>query len=202
MKDQKPNIVFIMADDMGYGDVGCYNPQSKIPTPNMDWLSAEGVRFTDAHSPSAVCTPTKYGILTGRYCWRTPLKREVLFHYEPPLIEPQRVTVASMLKKHGYHNACIGKWHLGLGWAVKDGEIFDFSKPLPWPYFADPKEEAKIDFAQPITGGPLDLGFDYFFGTSGCSTGQPPYCFIEDRHTVGIPSVMGCGGKPGLMIPG
>ncbi len=113
---QNPNIIFIMADDMGYGDVGCYNPQSKIPTPNMDRLAHEGMRFTDAHSPSAVCTPTRYGVLTGRYCWRSALKSSVLFGYEPPLIEPERLTAASMLKAAGYHTACIGKWHLGLGY--------------------------------------------------------------------------------------
>ena len=98
----RPNILFIMADDMGYGDVGCYNPQSKIPTPNMDRLAREGVRFSDAHSPAAVCTPTRYGVLTGRYCWRSPLKRSVLFGYEEPLIEAQRLTAASMLKSIGF----------------------------------------------------------------------------------------------------
>ena len=112
MNNQKlPNIVFIMADDMGYGDVGCYNPDSKIPTPNMDQLAQEGIRFTDAHSPSAVCTPTRYGVLTGRYCWRSRLKRGVLYGYEPPLIEPERLTVAGLLKDAGYNTACVGKWH-------------------------------------------------------------------------------------------
>ena len=93
----KPNIIFIMADDMGYGDVSCYNPDSKISTPNMDRVAREGLRFTDAHSPSAVCTPTRYGVLTGRYCWRSKLKRSVLFGYEPPLIEPERLTVAGLV---------------------------------------------------------------------------------------------------------
>ena len=96
-----PSIVFIMADDMGYGDVGCYNPQSKIPTPNMDALAKEGVRFTDAHSPSAVCTPTRYGVLTGRYCWRTRLKRGVLNGFSQPLISQEQMTVAELLKRHG-----------------------------------------------------------------------------------------------------
>jgi len=94
-----PNIVFIMADDMGYGDVGCYNPESKIPTPNIDRLAKQGVRFTDAHSPSAVCTPTRYGVLTGRYCWRTWLKSGVVGGYTNPLIEPSRTTVGSLLQK-------------------------------------------------------------------------------------------------------
>ena len=202
----KPNIVFIMADDMGYGDVGCYNPASRIPTPHMDRLAREGVRFTDAHSPSAVCTPTRYGVLTGRYCWRSALKTHVLFNYEHPLIESERLTVASLLKKHGYATACIGKWHLGLGWSAKPGTAFDFDRPLPWPGGSpDPEAEATIDFAKPIWGGPAALGFDYFFGTSGCSTAQPPYCFIENDRTVGIPSVRKgreVGGRAGLMTPG
>ena len=206
MSEGLPNIVYILADDMGYGDVGRYNPQSRIPTPYMDKLACQGVSFTDAHSPSSVCTPSRYGVMTGRYCWRTELKEHVLFNYEYPLIEPERMTVASMLKNHGYHTACIGKWHLGLGWGVKDGEEFDFDRPLPWPGGSpDPNEEAKIDFTKPITGGPVDLGFDYFFGTSGCSTAQPPYCFIENRHSVGIPNVMRTremGGRTGLMTPG
>lgn len=196
-----------MADDMGYGDVGCYNRDSKIPTPNMDRLAAGGIRFTDAHSPSAVCTPSRYGVLTGRYCWRTPLKRSVLFNYEKPLIEPARMTVASMLRAHGYRTACIGKWHLGLGWGIKDGEQFDFGRPLPWPGGALPREEEeKIDFTRPITGGPTELGFDYFFGTGSCSTCNPPYCFIENDRTVGIPDVYNEAGFPeerrGFMVPG
>ena len=124
--DQSPNIIFIMADDMGYGDVGCYNPDSKIPTPNMDQLSADGIRFTDAHSPSAVCTPTRYGVLTGRYCWRSRLKHGVLYGYEPPLIKPERLTIARLLKRSGYKAACIGKWHLGLGFSTKMGRTHRF----------------------------------------------------------------------------
>ncbi len=175
------NIIYILADDMGYGDVGCYNPSSKITTPNMDRLAREGVRCTDAHSPSSVCTPSRYGILTGRYCWRTPLKKGVLFNYEHPLIEPEQMTVASMLKQRGYDTACIGKWHLGLGWQVKDGLRVNFNEPLPWGALdPDPAVENAIDFRKPITGGPTELGFDWFFGTSGCSTAQPPYGFIEN----------------------
>ena len=115
-----PNIIFIMADDLGYGDVGCYNPGSKIPTPNMDRLATEGRRFTDAHSPSGVCTPTRYGVLTGRYAWRSRLKSGVLGGYSPPLIEKGRATVASLLQQKGYRTACVGKWHLGLGWQRSD----------------------------------------------------------------------------------
>ena len=111
---------------MGVGDPGCYNRDSKIPTPNIDRLAREGVRMTDMHSPSAVCTPTRYGLLTGRYCWRTRLKESVLFGYGTALIEPDRATLASLLQGHGYRTAVFGKWHLGLG----DGEKTDYSKPL------------------------------------------------------------------------
>ena len=115
---KKPNIVFIMVDDMGYGDTTVYNPESKIPTPNMEKLAKQGMMFTDAHSPSAVCTPTRYGVLTGRYSWRSRLKRGVFGGFNRPLIERDRLTVASMLKQHGYGTACIGKWHLGLDWTL------------------------------------------------------------------------------------
>ena len=157
----------------------------------MDRLARQGMRFTDMHSPSAVCTPTRYGLLTGRYCWRSALKEEVLYNYELPLIEPERPTVASLLREHGYHTACIGKWHLGLGWGVREGERFSLlDHALPWPSPPPPAdEEAKIDFSRPITGGPLELGFDRFFGTSGCATAQPPYGFIDGDRMVGNPSV-------------
>ena len=204
MDKSQPDIIFIMADDMGYGDVGCFNPESKIPTPHMDRVAAEGVRFTDAHSPSAVCTPSRYGVLTGRYCWRSRLKHSVLFGYEPPLIEEDRLTVASMLKAAGYDTACIGKWHLGLGFSAKPGESIDFGTPLPWPD-ATRDEEERIDFTQPLTGGPTALGFDYFFGTSGCPTCQPPYGFIENDRFVVPPSIYRdkarYTGRPGMTAP-
>lgn len=127
----KPNIVLIFADDLGYGDVRCYNPDSRIPTPNMDRLASEGIHFTDAHSADSVCTPSRYGLLTGRYCWRTRLKHAVLFNWEPPLIEPDRTTIASFLKQHGYRTGLFGKWHLGLGFTAKPGHKVDFDAPLP-----------------------------------------------------------------------
>ncbi len=179
-----PNIIVILADDMGIGDVGCYNDESLIPTPKMDALAAEGMRFTDAHSASAVCTPSRYGMMTGRYCWRTGLQHGVLYNYEPPLIERDRVTAASLLKTRGYRTACIGKWHLGLGFPVKPGHTFDFDRPLPWPSCSDTRLEEAIDFTQPVTGGPNALGFDYAWYTAGCSTVQPPYCFIDNGHFV------------------
>ena len=200
-----PNIVFIMADDMGYGDVGCYNRDSKIPTPNMDKLAQEGIRFTDAHSPSAVCTPTRYGVLTGRYCWRSRLKHGVLYGYEPPLIERERLTVAGLLKDAGYHTACVGKWHLGLEFSTVPGYDFDFNVPLPWSNAAR-ELEAHIDFTAPLTGGPVDIGFDYFYGNAGCPTCQPPYGFIENDTFVEIPSVYHdvpeFTSRPGMMVPG
>ncbi len=201
---KRPNIIFILADDMGFGDVGCNNPDSKIPTPNMDELARRGMRFTDAHSPSAVCTPSRYAILTGRYCWRSSLEHGVLYGYEPPLIEPDRLTVASMLKKVGYQTACIGKWHVGLGFSTKPGRSVDFNRPLPW---SDAKrsEEESIDFTQSLTGGPTELGFDYFFGTSGCCTAQPPYGFIENDRFIDPPSVYRdkprFTGRPGMTSP-
>jgi arylsulfatase A-like enzyme len=174
----RPNIIFIMADDMGFGDASCYNPDSVIRTPNIDRLASEGMRFTDAHSPSAVCTPTRYSLLTGRYCWRSRLKQGVFGGYDKPLIEKERMTVASLLKKHGYATACIGKWHLGMTWETNDGR-----QPGREDYY----EQDNIDFTKPVSHGPTDLGFDYFFGTSGCTTDDPPLCFIEDNWTVGVP---------------
>jgi arylsulfatase A-like enzyme len=162
----KPNVVYILADDLGYGDPACYNPQSKIPTPNIDRLAKEGVRFTDAHSPSAVCTPTRYALLTGRYAWRTRLQRGVLGPFSQPLIAEKQLTVPAMLHEQGYATACVGKWHLGWGWPKPDGDKRDFSKPIP--------------------DGPTARGFDSYFGTD--VPNYPPYCFIENDRTVGIPS--------------
>jgi len=176
----KPNIVFIMADDMGYGDVSCYNPESKIQTPYVDKMASEGLMFTNVHTPSALCSPTRYGLLTGRYCWRTRLQKGVLveFYGDTPLIEEEQMTIASMLKEEGYETACIGKWHVGISWNTKDG------RPASY------EEEDNVDFTKPVIGGPLEHGFDYFFGTAGCSTSDPPYCFIENDKTVSVPAEM------------
>lgn len=178
-----PNVVVILADDLGWGDLGCYGA-TRIPTPNIDRLAARGVRALDAHSSSAVCTPSRYGVLTGRYCWRGPLKRGVLGPYSPPIVESDRTTIASMLRDNGYRTAAFGKWHLGLGWTRADGTVADaFSTPddVRW----DPlTPEPEIDFSVPITGGPLDLGFDRFFGTAG-SLDMPPYCFIDQDSPLG-----------------
>jgi len=205
-----PNIVFIMADDMGIGDVSIYNSESKIQTPNIDRLAGEGILFTDAHTPAALSSPTRYGLLTGRYAWRTRLKDFVLIGYdETPLIEKSRSTLASLLKKQNYSTACIGKWHIGLEWPTKDGYVMQDDKNQ-WQNYPDAfrENEQNIDFSKAINGGPIELGFDYFFGTSGCSTSDSPYAFIKNNRTVGIPSVMSTdslhklpGFLPGLMVP-
>src|SRR3954469_9393298 len=117
----KPNIVYFLADDLGYGDLGCNNKDSKIPTPNLDRLATQGMRFTDAHAPTAACTPTRYAILTGRYAWRSRLQRGVLGPWGAPLIAADRLTVPALLRRQGYSTACIGKWHLGWSWPTRDG---------------------------------------------------------------------------------
>jgi len=184
----RPNIVFILADDMGYGDVGAYNPDSKISTPNIDALARQGVRFTDAHSPSAVCSPTRYGILTGRYAWRTWLSRGVVGGYTPPLIEPDRPTVASFLQQSGYTTAMVGKWHLGLGWVRKNGFVGTADNASEhwrgsW-QDGDAEDGMDVDFTKPSQGGPTALGFDYAYFTAACSTIDGPFCYIEnDRPT-------------------
>ena len=160
---RKPNVIIILADDLGYGDLRSYNAQSKIPTPHLDLLAGQGRRFTDAHSPSAVCTPTRYGLLTGRYAWRTKLKSGVLWGYDPFLIEPGRPTIASLLKQQGYTTACIGKWHLGFG------------------------NNARIDYFQPLRPGPNAAGFDYFFGIPA-SLDMEPYVYVENERVVAPPT--------------
>lgn len=165
-----PNIVFILADDMGWGDLKANFPDSRISTPNLDRLAATGMRFSDAHSASAVCTPTRYGVLTGRYCWRSRLKKGVLGGWSPTLIEPDRPTVASFLKSKGYATACLGKWHLGMNWSPDSREFGDGIEPARSP--------DRIDFTQRARGGPDDLGFDHWFGISA-SLDMPPYAFIR-----------------------
>ncbi len=166
-----PNIVYILADDLGYGDVKAFNPEGKIPTPHLDQLAAEGMRFTDAHSSSSVCTPTRYGILTGRYNWRSPLKRGVLGGNSEGLIDTSRLTVGKLLQQHGYHTAFIGKWHLGWNWAQDDTGGFDYQAP--------------------ISHSPNDLGFDYAYGHSG-SLDMPPYLYVEnERATAPVDRVTG-----------
>ncbi len=208
----KPNIVYILTDDLGYGDVGGFYPGNKIKTPQLDQFTASGMTFTEAHASSAVCTPSRYSILTGRYNWRSTLKQGVLGGFSKPLIEDGRMTVASLLSDHGYQTACIGKWHLGLGWSLKPdatpanvdmGEDESSTKPQ------NRNAGAGIDFAQPIAHGPTTVGFDYFFGISA-SLDMPPYTYIENDHVTDLPTiargtVAGADGKPmriGPQAPG
>lgn len=195
----RPNIVFILADDLGYGDVGGLNPQNKIRTPQLDRLIAQGMSFTEAHATAAVCTPSRYSILTGRYNWRSTLKQGVLGGFGKPLIEPGRMTVAELLKQHGYNTACFGKWHLGFDWPKKSAAA---TEPAT-------NEVARIDFTKSLGRGPTTLGFDYFFGISA-SLDMPPYTFIENDHVTALPTVpagrlVGADGKPtnvGPLAPG
>ena len=185
----RPNILLILADDLGYGDVQCYNPQrGKIPTPNMDRLATQGMRFTDAHTSSGVCSPTRYTLLTGRYHWRTRLQSGIVGYLERPLIAPDRLTLAGLVKQHGYRTAAIGKWHLGWEWAIPAEQ-----RPLFAPGRADAptvtdahRAAWKEFYAKPIAGGPTTRGFDTYFGTD--VPNWPPYAFIENDRTVGIPS--------------
>ena len=170
----RPNIVIIFADDFGVGDIQAHYPENKIPTPHLDRLVREGRSFTDAHTSSAVCSPTRYGLLTGRYNWRTRLQEWVIAAYEPPLIAKDRPTLPGFLQQHGYHAACIGKWHLGWEWPgpqrsrmteKHNGQAF-----LDW------------DFTKPIAGGPTDRGFHYYFGVD--LPNLPPFTYIENDRVL------------------
>lgn len=177
---ERPNLIYILADDMGYGDVAHLNPAGKIPTPHLDRLAREGMTFTDAHSPSSVCTPTRYGVLTGRYAWRSKLKRGVLGGISPRLIEENRMTVASFLKKNGYHTACIGKWHLGLDWHILEGKNVN---PLG---IENPQQGWNVDYSKPFANGPVTLGFDKFSGISA-SLDMIPYTWLEQDRVATVP---------------
>ena len=184
----KPNIIFILADDMGYGDVQALNPKSKIPTPHLNRLAKQGMTFTDAHSPSGVCTPTRYGVITGRYCWRSRLKRGVLGGYSAPLIEKDRPTVGSALQKAGYHTAAIGKWHLGMNMTRREG-----GKPSK-----DRRDgDGNVDFTKPIADSPITRGFHEYFGVSA-SLDMAPYVWIENDHFVKARLVQ----QPAVKFPG
>ncbi len=185
----RPNILLILADDLGYGDVQCYNPQrGKIPTPNIDRLAAQGMRFTDAHTSSGVCSPTRYTLLTGRYHWRTRLQAGIVGYLERPLIAPDRLTLAGLLKQHGYRTGMIGKWHLGWDWAIpaEQRPLFAPGRAESPPVTDAHRAAWKEVYAKPIGGGPTTRGFDTYFGTD--VPNWPPYAFIENDRTVGIPS--------------
>lgn len=186
----KPNIIYILADDLGYGDLSVYNSESKIKTPNIDQLARGGMRFTDAHSPSSVCTPTRYGILTGRYCWRSRLPQGVLRGYGRALLEADRITIADLLQSQGYRTGVVGKWHLGLDWVVKPGHEHALTKNKAQSDQVDLVQEMDpeaIDFTQPPTDGPLKHGFDYSY-ILPASLDMDPYCYLENDTLVSIPS--------------
>ena len=171
---ERPNIVVILADDMGYGDVQTLNSASTIPTPHLNRMAAQGMTFTDAHSPSAVCTPTRYGLLTGRYCWRSRLKQGVLGGYSEPLLEPGRSTVANMLKDAGYNTAAVGKWHLGMSLPLASDGV----NTRTW------EGDPGIDFGGVISDSPIHHGFDSYFGVSA-SLDMAPYVYVRnDRFTM------------------
>jgi arylsulfatase A-like enzyme len=169
---ESPNILLILADDLGYGDVTCYNAASKIPTPHIDQLARDGMRFTDAHSPCTVCTPTRYSLMTGQMAFRIPRGGTVFAGAGgPSLIAPERLTLPELLREKNYTTACIGKWHIGLTFYDKNGlAIHDGS----------PASIERIDYSRRIDGGPLDHGFDQFFGTACCPTTDWLYAFIEN----------------------
>ncbi|MDO6602856.1 sulfatase family protein [Arenibacter palladensis] len=180
----KPNIVIIYADDMGYGDLHAQNPDSKIPTPNLDQLASEGMRFTDAHSSSGICSPSRFALLTGTYHWRRQFS--IVGAFGEPFFDKSDVTLPQVLKDIGYQTACIGKWHLGWNWKFKNepsGEVKQSGKKIG---FYRPQD---IDWSQSITGGPLDRGFDYYFGDG--TINFPPYAWIENDSFIQLPkSVM------------
>lgn len=184
---ENPNIVYILADDLGYGDPGCYNANSRIPTPNIDQLATQGMKFLDAHAPSAVCTPTRYGILTGRYCWRSRLPVGVLRGYGRSLIESDRLTVAGLLKREGYFTGIVGKWHLGLDWILKEEFKDSLVSPLSGMNevgMVKDMDPAWIDFSKNPSGGPREHGFDYSY-ILPASLDMDPYCYLENDQLVG-----------------
>ncbi len=190
---KKPNIVVILADDLGYGDVHCYNSErGKIPTPNIDRLAAQGMRFTDGHSSSGVCSPSRYSLLTGRYHWRTRLQAGIVKVFGEPLIAPERLTIAGLVKQNGYRTAAIGKWHLGWDWPITETQrnLVEGSptrgRDDEAPIATEAARVAWRDvFSKPIAGGPVTRGFDSYFGTD--VPNWPPYCYIENDRTIGIP---------------
>ncbi|MFI3331764.1 MAG: arylsulfatase [Rikenellaceae bacterium] len=183
----KPNIVFILADDMGYGDVSYYDQDQKIKTPYLDQMCKEGVVFRDAHTSSSVSTPSRYSIITGRYNWRSSLKKHVLDGYGGALITPERETMASMLKKSGYSTAFIGKWHMGWDWGLKDGATG------PAQYLTEQGTD-NIDYTKRVTNGPADLGFDYSYGIIA-SLDFPPYVYVENGYPTSTNPTMPPKGK-------
>ena len=177
---KQPNVLIIYADDLGYGDVHCYNPKSKILTPNIDRLANEGMRFTDAHSAATVCTPSRYSLLTGRYAFRLPNHGRVFDGIGGPnLITEDRLSMGQMFSDLGYETGCVGKWHIGMTFFDKQGNPINKGGPEP---------VTRIDYERPIAGSPIDRGFDYFFGTAACPTTDWLYAFVEGNRVPNPPT--------------
>lgn len=203
MSATRPNVIVFVADDLGWGDLGCYGA-TRIHTPAIDALAERGALFSDAHATSAVCTPSRYSLVTGRYPWRSPLKSGVLGGTDPSIIRPGEKTLASQMRAGGYATGAFGKWHLGMNWTNRDGVRASAfaADAFIGAMQADGRD---IDYSVPVTGGPIDHGFDRFFGLAG-SLDMPPYCFIEQDLTVGIPdqdkSPRVTSQRPGYQVPG
>lgn len=178
--NNKPNVVYILADDMGYGDVSALNPECGFKTPNFDSMCKEGIAFTDAHSTSAVCTPSRYGILTGRYNWRSKLKSGVMGGYSTHLIDEGRTTLANIFKKNGYKTSAIGKWHLGMDFSINE----DFMERAQFASSYDLYDG--VDYKGKIKNSPISNGFDYYYGISA-SLDMPPYVYIENDTFTAVP---------------
>ncbi|HEY5689374.1 MAG TPA: sulfatase-like hydrolase/transferase, partial [Yeosuana sp.] len=177
----QPNIIIIYADDMGYGDLNCQNPNSKIPTPNIDKLASEGMRFTDAHSSSGICSPSRFALLTGKYHWRRQYK--IVEDFGKPFFKDSDITLPQILKTKGYSTACIGKWHLGWDWEFKNEPS---GKVMHWGKIRDVYTSNDIDWTKPIKGGPLERGFDYYLGDG--TINFPPYAWIENNKVTEAPT--------------
>jgi len=181
---RRPNVVIIFADDMGYGDVAVLNQDSRIPTPNLDQLAREGLVFTDAHSSGSYCVPSRYGLLTGRYMWRTRLgSGGNLANFAGTLIEPCRRTLADLLREEGYYTGLVGKWHQGIDWKLNDESAREIIRVHP-----NYQDFQNIDFTSPVLKGPRDYGFDYSFATAG-SAEMNPCTFIENNQATVVPTL-------------
>ena len=179
--NKQPNIIIIYADDMGYGDLNCQNPDSKIPTPNLDKLASEGMRFTDAHSSSGICSPSRFALLSGTYHWRR--QHGIVGAFGKPFFKDTDITLPQLLNENGYTTACIGKWHLGWDWEFKNepsAEVIQWGKKRKVYLPGD------IDWSKPISGGPLARGFDYYFGDG--TINFPPYAWVENDRIIEAPS--------------
>jgi arylsulfatase A len=185
IQTKNPNVLILYADDLGYGDLGCTNPSSKIPTPNLDDLASQGMLFTDGHSSSGVCTPSRYALLTGRFHWRKFYG--IVNAFGESVFSPERLTLPEMLKQKDYKTAAIGKWHLGWGWKA-------YLKPETQSMGLKQHHGRKVygldafDWTKSIPNGPTAHGFDMYFGDNVINF--PPYAWIENDRVTEIPTVM------------